>query len=198
MNRPTGSPGEIAVPFRVGDWVAVPARDLLVRGAEQVKIEPRTMEVLCRLARQPGVVVSQAELEADVWTGVIVTSQSVYQAIAQLRRVLGDNPREPQYIETVPRRGYRLIAPVEAETVGTVAGRTSPGGVGHLLRIGLAESYPAAVCRNERKVGGAAGCKLGASDARHAVLLQCSRHTAVRGRGQSRGRALQHSRPVAA
>lgn len=111
MNRPTGSPGENSASFRIGDWVAVPARDLLVRGDEQVKVEPRTMEVLLRLARQPGAVVSQAELEADVWAGVIVTSQSVYQAIAQLRRVLGDNPREPQYIETVPRRGYRLVAP---------------------------------------------------------------------------------------
>lgn len=120
MSRPTGSPGENAAPFGVGDWAAVPARDLLVRGAEHVKIEPRTMAVLCRLARQPGAVVSQAELEADVWTGVIVTSQSVYQAIAQLRRVLGDSPREPHYIETVPRRGYRLVAPVEAVTAGTV------------------------------------------------------------------------------
>jgi DNA-binding winged helix-turn-helix (wHTH) protein/TolB-like protein/Tfp pilus assembly protein PilF len=112
MNRSTGSPGDNAASFRVGQWVALPARDLLVRGDEQVKIEPRTMEVLRRLAREPGAVVAQAELEADVWPGLIVTSQSVYQAIAQLRRVLGDNPREPQYIETVPRRGYRLVAPV--------------------------------------------------------------------------------------
>lgn len=112
MNRPTGSPGDKGVSFRIGDWIADPARDVLLRGDGQVKIEPRTMEVLRRLAHQPGAVVSQAELEADVWAGVIVTSQSVYQAIAQLRRVLGDNPREPRYIETVPRRGYRLVTPV--------------------------------------------------------------------------------------
>jgi len=112
VNRSTGSPGCNAASFRVGDWVVEPARDLLVRGDEQTKIEPRTMEVLRRLARQPGAVVSQAELEADVWAGVIVTSQSVYQAIAQLRHVLRDNPRTPKYIETVPRRGYRLAAPV--------------------------------------------------------------------------------------
>ncbi|MBP9593084.1 MAG: tetratricopeptide repeat protein [Steroidobacteraceae bacterium] len=121
MNRSTGSPGCNAVSFRVGDWVVVPTRDLLVHGDEQVKIEPRTMEVLRRLARQPGAVVSQAELEADVWSGVIVTSQSVYQAIAQLRRVLGDNSRTPTYIETVPRRGYRLVAsvtPLEPEPAG--------------------------------------------------------------------------------
>ncbi|MCM2310572.1 MAG: tetratricopeptide repeat protein [Steroidobacteraceae bacterium] len=131
MNRPTGSLGENTASFRVGDWVADPARDLLVRGDEQVKIEPRSMEVLRRLARQPGAVVSQAELEADVWAGVIVTSQSVYQAIAQLRRVLGDNPREPRYIETVPRRGYRLVTPVapvvsEAPTTDDVPAQAVP------------------------------------------------------------------------
>lgn len=114
MNRPAGSRTGNAAPFKVGEWVVVPTRDLLVRGTEQVKIEPRSMEVLQRLARRPGEVVSQAELEADVWQGVIVTSQSVYQAIAQLRRLLGDDPRAPRYIETVPRRGYRLVAPVSA------------------------------------------------------------------------------------
>lgn len=126
MNRPTGSPGDTIAPFQVGDWLAVPERNLLRRGDEQVKIEPRTMDVLRRLARQPGTVVSQAELEADVWVGVIVTSQSVYQAIAQLRRVFGDDPRHPQYIETVPRRGYRLVAPVTRLATGPLAGDGHP------------------------------------------------------------------------
>ena len=113
METTTRSEAGGGQPFRVGDWSADPSRDVLVRGEEQVKIEPRSMEVLVRLARRAGAVVSQAELEAEVWGGLIVTSQSVYQAIAQLRRVLGDNPRQPRYIETVPRRGYRLVAAVE-------------------------------------------------------------------------------------
>lgn len=98
--------------FVVGDWQADPARDVLVRADESVKLEPKTMEVLVFFAGRPGEVVTQSELEAAVWRDVVVTSQSLYQSIAQLRRVLGDDARQPRYIETVPRRGYRLIAPV--------------------------------------------------------------------------------------
>ncbi len=113
----TMDPGATSLPvqpasFRVGDWVADPSRDVLARGAQQVKIEPKSMEVLVLLARRAGEVVPQAELESQVWRGLVVTSQSVYQSVGQLRRVLGDNPRTPQYIETVPRRGYRLVATV--------------------------------------------------------------------------------------
>lgn len=99
--------------FSVGDWLADPARDVVARGDEQVKLEPKAMEVLVFLARRQGEVVPQRDLEDQVWRGLVVTSQSVYQSIAQLRRALGDNPRAPQFIETVPRRGYRLVAPVE-------------------------------------------------------------------------------------
>jgi len=106
------TPAERPRAFAVGDWLADPTCDALTRGDERVKIEPKAMEVLVLLARHQGEVVAQNELEAQVWRGLIVTSQSVYQSIAQLRRVLGDNPREPRYIETVPRRGYRLIMPV--------------------------------------------------------------------------------------
>jgi TolB-like protein/DNA-binding winged helix-turn-helix (wHTH) protein/tetratricopeptide (TPR) repeat protein len=97
----------------VGEWIADPALDLLIRGAESVKLEPRTMSVLVHLMQRRLRVVSQSELESAVWTGVVVTPQSVYQAIAQLRRVFGDDAREPRYIATVPRKGYRLIATVE-------------------------------------------------------------------------------------
>jgi len=99
--------------FRVGEWIADPTLDLLTRGEESVKLEPRTMSVLVHLMQRRLRVVSPNELEGAVWTGVVVTSQSVYQAIAQLRRVFGDDAREPRYIATVPRKGYRLIAPVE-------------------------------------------------------------------------------------
>lgn len=97
----------------LGEWTADPSRDVLERGGTSVKIEPKAMEVLVFLANRPGAVVAQRDLEAAVWRDVIVTPQSVYQAIAQLRRVLGDDARQPRYIETVPRRGYRLVAPVQ-------------------------------------------------------------------------------------
>jgi len=102
--------------FRVGEWLVEPARDVLQRAEETIKLEPRTMRVLTYLAERPLQVVSQTELEQSVWAGVVVTPQSVYQSIAQLRRVFGDTPRKPRYIETIQRKGYRLIAPVVPAT----------------------------------------------------------------------------------
>lgn len=98
--------------FWVGEWFVDPESDRVRRGDETVKIEPQTMRVLLLLARNAGAVVSQAEIERTVWADVVVTPSSVYQSIAQLRKALGDDGPRRQYIETVPRKGYRLIAPV--------------------------------------------------------------------------------------
>lgn len=99
-------------PFRVGPWRADPALDLISQGDSSVKLVPKTMDVLCHLAQRAGEVVSQEEIEHTVWRQVVVTPSSVYQAIADLRRALGDDKHRPTYIATVPRKGYRLIAPV--------------------------------------------------------------------------------------
>lgn len=70
------------------------------------------MRLLVYLAERAGEVVSIDEMLREVWPGVIVTSDSAYQAIASLRRDLGDDPKQPAYIATVPRRGYKMIAKV--------------------------------------------------------------------------------------
>jgi len=80
-----------------------------------IKLEPRTMRVLVCLAERAGEVVSVNELLETVWKDLVVTQYSVYQAIGVLRRALGDNPRNPTYIASVLRRGYRLIATIEAD-----------------------------------------------------------------------------------
>ena len=56
------------------------------------------------------------ELLDEVWSDVVVTSDSVYQVVAVLRRTLGDDSKEPRYIATLPRRGYRLVATVVSST----------------------------------------------------------------------------------
>lgn len=99
--------------FRVGDWLADPELDEIRRGEELIKLEPRAMRVLVHLAQRPGVVVSADELLDAVWPGLVVGQNSVYQAIALLRRVFGDDSDSPAYIATVPRKGYRLIAEVK-------------------------------------------------------------------------------------
>lgn len=70
------------------------------------------MRLLLCLAERAGEVVSIDELLDQVWSGVVVTPDSVYQAVASLRRQLGDDAKEPAYIATVPRLGYRMVATV--------------------------------------------------------------------------------------
>jgi TolB-like protein/DNA-binding winged helix-turn-helix (wHTH) protein len=98
--------------WQIGAWVADPTDDSLTRGSESLKLEPRMMRLLLRLAESPGTVITQEQLLTEVWSGVVVGSASVYQSISQLRKVLGDTGPAPIYIETVARKGYRLIAPV--------------------------------------------------------------------------------------
>jgi DNA-binding winged helix-turn-helix (wHTH) protein len=87
--------------------------DRLVMPGRQVSIEPKAMAVLMYLAHHPGRVISAGELIEVVWHGRPMGDNPVYRCIAQLRRALGDDPRAPTYIGTVPTKGYHLIAPVE-------------------------------------------------------------------------------------
>lgn len=73
------------------------------------------MRLLLCLAERPGEVVSIDDLLSKVWAGVAVSQDSVYQAVASLRRQLGDDARQPAYIATVPRLGYRMAAVVSQE-----------------------------------------------------------------------------------
>jgi DNA-binding winged helix-turn-helix (wHTH) protein/TolB-like protein len=98
--------------LRIGDWRVDPAAGQIVRGEAVVRLDARTLRLLLELAEHAGETVSIDELLDRVWAGVIVTPDSVYQAVAALRRILGDDPKRPRYIATVPRLGYRMVAPV--------------------------------------------------------------------------------------
>lgn len=123
---------DVRRPYRVGDWIVEPALDEIRRGEQRVKLEPRMMRLLCCLAETPGDVVSTGTLLDRVWPGVVVSPSSVYQAIAQLRRELGDRDTPPRYIATVPRKGYRLVAPVAPaeRDAGTAAQTDRPPDTG--------------------------------------------------------------------
>lgn len=85
------------------------------------------MRLLLCLAEHAGEVVSIEDLLNHVWSGVTVSQDSVYQAVASLRRLLGDDPKRPTYIETVPRLGYRMVATVGPWTTpGTDSPNTQP------------------------------------------------------------------------
>jgi transcriptional activator of cad operon len=98
--------------LRIGDWIVHPISGQMTRGEETVRLEARTLRLLLCLAEHAGEVVSIDDLLNQVWQGVIVTPDSVYQAVTSLRRLLGDDPKQPVYIATVPRRGYRMVAAV--------------------------------------------------------------------------------------
>jgi TolB-like protein/DNA-binding winged helix-turn-helix (wHTH) protein/Tfp pilus assembly protein PilF len=98
--------------LRIGAWRVDPALDEISRDGATVKLEPRAMRVLLCLAEHADQVVSVDQLLDAVWKDVVVTPDSVYQAVAGLRRALGDTSKEPAYIANVLRRGYRLVASV--------------------------------------------------------------------------------------
>jgi transcriptional activator of cad operon len=112
--------------LRIGDWLVNPLSGDLSRGEERVRLEARTMRLLLCLAEHPGETVSIDTLLSQVWSGVVVTPDSVYQAVAALRRLLGDDAKQPAYIVTVPRLGYRLVAPVDLQVDAPTA--SSPVG----------------------------------------------------------------------
>jgi TolB-like protein len=102
----------VHAPLRIADLRVDPALDEICRAGRTIKLEPKAMQLLMCLAECAGEVVSVDELLDRVWKDVVVSPDSVYAAVAALRRTLGDDPKTPKYIANVVRRGYRLIAPV--------------------------------------------------------------------------------------
>ncbi len=111
--------------MRIGQWQVCPDRCSMHRDtpdgsdAETVKVTPRAMDVLVYLTEHPHEVVSTKQLLDTFWPAPTTTDHAVHKVIASLRSALGDDPHEPTYIKTLPRRGYMLIAtvaPLEEET----------------------------------------------------------------------------------
>jgi len=123
----------------VGDWLVDAALNQISRGAEVQHLEPKTVEVLVALARQAGEVVSRDKLLSEVWKGLSVSDDALTQCITKLRQALGDTSKEPSYIQTIPKRGYRLIATVTSPLpAGAPAGAEArPGRATHRVRTGL-------------------------------------------------------------
>ncbi|MGL5007132.1 MAG: lysine decarboxylation/transport transcriptional activator CadC [Plesiomonas sp.] len=99
--------------YRVGEWLVSAADNKLVRGDRVLVVEPRLVDMLCYFSTHPGEVLSRDELIDNIWTRNIVTPHVVTQCISELRKSLKDGRADaPEYIMTVPKRGYRLVAPV--------------------------------------------------------------------------------------
>ena len=85
----------------------------LRRDGEAVELNTRYLDALTLLVREHGKLVSKSRFLEEVWRGVPVTDEALTQCIKTLRRQLGDSAARPRFIETVPKHGYRFVAPVE-------------------------------------------------------------------------------------
>ena len=98
--------------FRIGAMLVQPESLSVSLDGKETALEPRMMEVLVALAEHAGEVVSAEQLLIEVWRGTFYGDNPVHKAIAYLRKVFGDDLKSPRYIETIRKRGYRLIAKV--------------------------------------------------------------------------------------
>lgn len=116
-------------PFRLLEWEVHPSLNRLVRGETSVRVEPKQMDVLFLLVEKAGTVVSKDEIVATVWDGAFVTESVITRAVASLRKALGDDARAPRYLETIAKRGYRLLVdpdPLEEDTPEAPSRRSAP------------------------------------------------------------------------
>lgn len=96
--------------FSLGDWRVRPAEGLISGPDGDRHVEPKVMDVLLCLSERAGEVVSHDTLIREVWADRALSDEPLFRCIAELRRSLGDSADSPQYIKTVRKRGYRLIA----------------------------------------------------------------------------------------
>ena len=102
--------------FRLAEWVVKPEDGSLVSPTATNRLEPMLMKLLVFLCSRAGQVVTKQEVLDAVWQGRFVSDETVKSSFYQLRKVLGDHPREPRFIETLPKRGYRiLVQPIPLE-----------------------------------------------------------------------------------
>lgn len=94
--------------FRIGGWIVHPSLNALDRDGETVHLEPKVMQVLLTLASEPSEVFTRESLQRHVWSDVVVGEDVLVRAIGRIRRAFHDE----SVIETVPKVGYRLVAPV--------------------------------------------------------------------------------------
>lgn len=98
--------------FRIGDLLVVPAQLVVVRDGQEIKFEPRWMQVLVMLAEHAGETLSTERLLIEVWGSAVYGDSPVSKTISYIRKRIDDDSRKPRYIETVSKVGYRLIEPV--------------------------------------------------------------------------------------
>lgn len=128
--------------FHVGPWVVDTHNGEIRDGDRVVRLRPKTVALLVFLARHPNRLVTRQQILEALWPDVVVGDASVTVAAGKLREALGDSSEHPTFIETIPRRGYRLIARVSGLDEATTAPAGEPSRfwlMGRELRFVLVE-----------------------------------------------------------
>ena len=99
--------------FRIGEFEVFPRQSRISGSGSSVRVQPKIVDVLLCLAEADGEVQSRQQLHDQVWGDVVVTDDALNRCISELRRVFGDKRGAVQYIETVPKRGYRLLKAID-------------------------------------------------------------------------------------
>lgn len=112
--------------FEFGEFTVDPAQRRLSRGGEILDVSSRYLDALTLLLQHPGELIKRERFLDQVWAGVPVTDEALSQCITNLRRLLGDDAARPRFIETIPKHGYRFVAPVEIREAAAVPKRVAP------------------------------------------------------------------------
>ncbi|MEM1125315.1 MAG: winged helix-turn-helix domain-containing protein [Bacteroidota bacterium] len=98
--------------FTAGDWLIEPLGNRATHNGVAVQLEPKVMQVLVCMAEKPNRTVTKEAFMSKVWADTVVSDDVLARCISELRKTFGDDSRNPNYIETIRKTGYRLIAPV--------------------------------------------------------------------------------------
>lgn len=107
--------------FQIGNLTVVPTRDIVIKGNQRYALEPLVMDVLCVLAEQPGEVFMREDIIERIWDENHGGDESLTRAVSLLRKTLREADTEQDYVETIPKRGYRLTQNI---TNGSTANAT--------------------------------------------------------------------------
>lgn len=123
MKNPESGPAAAAPRLAFGEFLLdVQQRRLLHRSGEPLTLTPRQFDALLLFAERAGELLDKESLLAALWPGLVVEENNLNQLISALRRALKDDPQDSRYIQTVPRRGFRFVAPVSRPEPASGAG----------------------------------------------------------------------------
>ncbi len=112
--------------FRMGEWIVKPVEGMIDGHQGPRHLQPKSMDVLLCLASSPNHIVERDQLIEQVWGGRAVTDEPLTRCIHEIRRELSDTCDKPTYIQTIPKRGYRLIASVQPADEEALRGSSEP------------------------------------------------------------------------